>query len=84
MIVRFCYAVYLQLLNQHNQEFDVSHQTLFHAEQGRGLGTRLSLGWPHIRSAIFPADNTHAHCAYASSAGFAIDAPCRKLSLRSV
>ena len=21
MIVRFCYAVYLQLLNQHNQEF---------------------------------------------------------------
>ena len=22
-----------------------------------------SLGWPYIRSAIFPADNTHAHCA---------------------
>ena len=43
-----------------------------------------SLGWPYIRSAIFPADNTHAHCAYASSVGFAIDAPCRKLSLRSV
>ena len=32
----------------------------------------------------FPADNTHAHFAYASSARFAIDAPCRKLSLRSV
>ena len=43
-----------------------------------------SLGWPYIRLAIFPADNTHAHCAYASSGGFAIDAPCRKLSLRSV
>ena len=42
------------------------------------------LGWPYIRSAIFPADNTHAHCAYASSARFAIDSPCRKLSLRSV
>ena len=26
-----------------------------------------SLGWPYIRSAIFPADNTHAHCAYWSS-----------------
>ena len=25
-----------------------------------------SIGWPYIRSAIFPADNTHAHCAYAS------------------
>ena len=24
-----------------------------------------SLGWPYIRSAIFPAGNTHAHCAYA-------------------
>ena len=24
-----------------------------------------SLGWPYIRSAIFPADNMHAHCAYA-------------------
>ena len=35
-----------------------------------------SLGWSYIRSAIFPADNTHAHCAYASSAGFAMDAPC--------
>ena len=47
-----------------------------------------SLGWPHIRSAIFPADNTHTHCAcacaYECSAGFAIDSPCRKLSLRSV
>ena len=27
------------------------------------------LGWPYIRSAIFPADNTHAHCAYASQPG---------------
>ena len=42
-----------------------------------------SLGRPYIRSAIFPADNTHAHCAYASSPRFAMDAPCRKLSLRS-
>ena len=42
-----------------------------------------SLGQPYIRSAIFPADNTHAHCAYASSPSFAMDAPCRKLSLRS-
>ena len=40
-----------------------------------------SLGWPHIRSAIFPVDNTHAHCAYAR---FTIDAPCHKLSLCSV
>ena len=39
-----------------------------------------SLGWPYIRSAIFPADNAHAHCAYATSAR---DTPCRKLSLRS-
>ena len=23
-----------------------------------------SLEWPYIRSAIFPVDNTHAHCAY--------------------
>ena len=29
-------------------------------------------------------DNTHAHCAYASSARFAIDSPCCKPSLRSV
>ena len=29
-----------------------------------------SLGWPYIRSAIFSADNTHAHCAYASSPRF--------------
>ena len=42
-----------------------------------------SLGRPYIRSAIFPADNTHAHCAYASSPRFVMDAPCRKLSLRS-
>ena len=39
-----------------------------------------SLGWPYIRSAIFPANNTHAHCAYASSPKFAMDAPCCKLS----
>ena len=31
-----------------------------------------SLGWPYIRSAIFPADNTHVHCAYASSLRFAM------------
>ena len=31
-----------------------------------------SLGWPYIRSAIFAADNTHAHCAYASSPRFAM------------
>ena len=30
-----------------------------------------SLGWPYIRSAIFPADNTQVHCAYASSLRFA-------------
>ena len=33
-----------------------------------------SLGGPYIRSAIFPADNTHAHCAYANSPRFAMDA----------
>ena len=42
-----------------------------------------SLGRPYIRSAIFPADNTHALCGYANSPRFAMDAPCRKLSLRS-
>ena len=42
-----------------------------------------SLGWPYIWSAIFPVDNTHAHCAYTSSPRFAMDASCRKLSLRS-
>ena len=31
-----------------------------------------SLGLPYIRSAIFPADNTHVHCAYASSLRFAM------------
>ena len=41
------------------------------------------LGRPYFRSAIFPADNTHAHCAYASSPRFAMDAKCHKLSLRS-
>ena len=34
-----------------------------------------SLAWPYIRSAIFPADNTHAHCAYASSL-HAVISPC--------
>ena len=45
-----------------------------------------SLGWPYIWSAIFPADNTHAHCGYASSQGSQCDAraPCHKLSLRSI
>ena len=43
-----------------------------------------SLGWPYIRSAIFPADNTHARCAYASSPRFVYDAPCCKLSLCSI
>ena len=42
-----------------------------------------SLGRPYIRSAIFPADNTHAHCAYVSSPRFAMDAPGCRLSLRS-
>ena len=31
-----------------------------------------ALGWPYIRSAIFPADNTRAHCAYASFWRFAM------------
>ena len=31
-----------------------------------------SLGWPYIQSAIFPVYNTHVHCAYASSPGFAM------------
>ena len=31
-----------------------------------------SLAWPYIRSAIFPVDNTHAHCAYTSSPRFAM------------
>ena len=38
-----------------------------------------SLGWPYIRSAIFPADSTHAHCAYASSPKLmlhAVSSPC--------
>ena len=26
--------------------------------------TTPPLGWPYIRSAIFPADNMHAYCAY--------------------
>ena len=41
------------------------------------------LGWPYLQLAIFPADNTHAHCAYASSPRFAMGAPCHKLSLHS-
>ena len=32
--------------------------------------TLSPLDVPYIRSAIFPADNTHAHCAYASSSRF--------------
>ena len=36
-----------------------------------------SLGWPFIRSALFPADNTHAHCAYTSSQGLPyVSSPC--------
>ena len=37
-----------------------------------------SLRRPYIRSAIFPADNTHAHCAYASSRWMlhAVSSPC--------
>ena len=54
MIVRFCYAVYLQLLNQHNQEFrpyTCTHQTLFSTEQGRvALGTRLHQDITHHHS----------------------------------
>ena len=30
------------------------------------------LGWPYIQLAIFPSDNTHVHCAYASSPRFVI------------
>ena len=40
-----------------------------------------SLGRPYIRSAIFLADNTHAHFSYATSRWMLH--PCRKLSLRS-
>ena len=41
MIVRFCYAVYLQLLNQHNQEFrPYIPDPLSHGAR-EGLGTRL-------------------------------------------
>ena len=40
-----------------------------------------SLGQPYIGSAIFPVDNMHAHCAYASFPRFGMDAPCHKLSL---
>ena len=43
-----------------------------------------SLGWPYILLAIFPADDMHTHCAYASFLqGLQYDAPCRKLSLCS-
>ena len=40
-----------------------------------------SLGWPYIRSAIFPEVNMHAHCAYASSCDvmlglLAVSSPC--------
>ena len=45
-----------------------------------------SLGRPYILSAIFPSDNTHAHCAYANSPRLAMDAlcmGCRNLSLCS-
>ena len=34
-----------------------------------------SFGWQYIRSALFPADNTHAHCACASSLGFTMWCP---------
>ena len=27
------------------------------------ISSAPSLGWPYIRSAFFPADNMHAHCA---------------------
>ena len=44
MIVRFCYAVYLQLLNQHNPEFRPwSPDPLSRgAREGSGNETRLS------------------------------------------
>ena len=45
-----------------------------------------SLGWLYIRSAIFPTDNMHAHCACALCIRKVRDRhsmPC-KLSLRSV
>ena len=41
MIVRFCYAVYLQLLNQHNQEFRLYIPDPLLRGAREGLGIRL-------------------------------------------
>ena len=41
MIVRFCYAVYLQLLNQHNQEFR-PYSLSRGAREGSGNETTLA------------------------------------------
>ena len=41
MIVRFCYTVYLQLLNQHNQEFRPYIPDPLSCGAREGLGTRL-------------------------------------------
>ena len=43
MIVRFCYAVYLQLLNQHNQEFRPIIPDPLSRGAREGLGTRLTV-----------------------------------------
>ena len=43
MIVRFCYAVYLQLLNQHNQEFRPYIPDPLSRGAREGLGTRLAI-----------------------------------------
>ena len=56
---------------------------LFSATPQLPRSSAPSLGWPYIRLAIFPADNTHAHCAYARFRGRR-SMPSRKLSLRSV
>ena len=40
MIVRFCYAVYLQLLNQHNQEFPTLVTRPFFARSKGGVWER--------------------------------------------
>ena len=42
MIVRFCYAVYLQLLKQHNQEFRPYIQDPLSHGAREGLGMRLT------------------------------------------
>ena len=54
MIVRFCYAVYLQPLNQHNQEFRPYIPDPLSRGAREGLGTRL-------RSDYSIANHCHVH-----------------------